>query len=72
MITNGIEILDTVWFDEFGFIKGKDTCTGEIKIYAGIGEGIDEKTDIENIVTWGKKYLPDDFIAICKQFGLVK
>ena len=72
MTFNGIEVLDVVWFDEFGFVKGKDIFTHEIKIYAGKGQGLNEKDDIEYIMAYGHKYSVDDFIALCNRFSIIQ
>jgi len=68
MKVNNIKILSTIWFDRFGFIKGKDIATKEIKFYAGIGKGENEKEDIEYIVLMGTKYTEEDFMALTKWF----
>lgn len=67
---SGIEVIETIWYGDFGFVKGRDTTTNEIKIYAGQGFGCDEEVDIKHIVQYGKKYTPQQFKALIDEFFL--
>jgi len=64
-----LEILDVVWYDNFGFIKTKDTTTGEIKIFVGAGAGLEEDDDINYIVSWGHKYSTEQFKNLLERFS---
>ena len=61
MIVGNIVVLDTIWYDRLGIVKGKDLITDEIKFYIGCCLGISEKFDINYIVKNGTKYTSESF-----------
>lgn len=66
MIINNIEILDHIWYGKFGFIKGRDTITKEIKFYAGEGLGNNEQQDLYLLINCGTKYTEESFYSLLK------
>lgn len=61
MIINNVEILDHIWYGNFGFVKGQDIHTKKINIYAGEGLGEDIAKDLYLIINFGSKYEKEDF-----------
>ena len=68
MIINNIEILDHIWYGKFGFVKGQDTITKEIKFYAGEGLGNSEQQDLYLLINFGTKYTEESFYSLLKWF----
>lgn len=75
-----IRVIDVLWFDSVGFVKGEDEITGETKFYVGSSfrraplhyGGGDELKDIEFIVEWGTKYTPQGFEQLTNWLGAPK
>lgn len=64
-----IKVVDVIWYGDFGFVKGIDVVTNEIKIYAGSCTGAvscSEAEDIKYIVKMGTKYTPEHFAGLLK------
>jgi len=50
-----------------GIVIGKDTNTGEVKTYIGVGNGESKQLDCKMIIDWGQKIYASDLNAICKR-----
>lgn len=69
MIINNIEILDTYWVGNFGFVKGLDKITKEITFFAGEGNGLNYEADTQLIIALGNKYNERQFFELVKWFS---
>ena len=56
-----MKITNASWFTQMGELKpigivfGVDEITGDKKAYIGVGDGVDESTDVNNIFLTGAK-----------------
>lgn len=62
--------INTIWFSPLcttqciGIIKAKDSESGEIKFYIGIGSGNTEEVDTQIVLARGARFsLPPDFLT---------
>lgn len=60
---NRVKVLESIWFtNNQGGTTGiiiVEEVTGDRKAYIGVGNGIDEKADIEDILAWGSEFSLD-------------
>jgi len=53
-----VKALDSVWFNtrqgSFGFVLGENEM-GKRTLYAGVANGLDQKADEQEILSWGNK-----------------
>ena len=63
-----LEILDLVWFNRVGMIKTRNPVTQEIAVYVGIGDGVSEREDIDNILRWGTKLTDNNLFVMFRFF----
>ncbi|MBA7550394.1 hypothetical protein ES705_42908 [subsurface metagenome] len=59
-----MKVLESIWFTNnqggaTGIIIVEEDGTGARKAYIGVGNGIDEKRDIEDILAWGSEFSLD-------------
>ncbi|GAH81524.1 unnamed protein product [marine sediment metagenome] len=59
-----MKVLEAIWFTNnqggtSGIIIVEEDVTGNRKAYIGVGNGIDEKADIEDILAWGSEFSLD-------------
>ena len=54
-----MKVIESIWFSSLlgvmGVVVGEDEHTSERKAYIGIGYGINESQDVDNIKTLGAK-----------------
>ena len=67
------KVLRAIWYNTLsktGFIIGivKVEDHGEIKYYIGLGEGQDEKTDIDMFLEKGTRFFPASFKEVKNEF----
>jgi len=58
---NRVKVLEAIWFTNnqggtSGIIIVEEDVAGDRKAYIGVGNGIDEKVDIEDILAWGSEF----------------
>lgn len=72
-----IEIVDSIWFSlklpvfgywQIGIVAGRLKVTGEIKMYIGMGMGIDQKEDEQRILERGVPFYPISVISWLMQY----
>lgn len=55
-----MKVIDSIWFTNrdgtIGIIIGEEDITGDRKAYIGPASGTDEKTDTQQILSWGNKF----------------
>ena len=53
-----MKAIDSMWFNSlqgsFGFVLGENEV-GKRTLYAGVAKGLDQKTDEQEILSWGNK-----------------
>ncbi|MBA7465001.1 hypothetical protein ES707_00162 [subsurface metagenome] len=70
-----MKVIDSMWFNtlqgHFGFVVGEND-QGERKLYAGVVSGLDQKTDEQELLSWGTKVnisMMEGLIAKTKKKG---
>lgn len=56
-------VLESIWFGKVGIVRVQTEYAG-VKYYIGVGEGLSQEADEQQIAAWGRKAAPE----VIKQF----